>query len=627
MEMEKSVIEGYLLCPPQGILGHLKRTWQKKYCQLFKSSKYGVKRLEIWDNKDDIISQQTSPKIITLEECIKISPYNQPKVFTIFTKANTCYFGCLTEAETHEWISILQQVAFNDDSSNQIIEEENELYCTTGDDIFSVQLVETAASKRCRLHAKNYILIISDIHMKLMDGDTVLFTWPFRYIRKYGYRDGTFTFEAGRNCESGEGLFKLEHNNQQEIFKCISSKMKSMKKLLKKHEDCGQRSVTGGLELSTMQYHDVLSMEAGSRSPLSVTQNLHLPNFIDDLTNSIPNSSKPSILSTNSSAFSMESVSLIHPPPPIIKPRPVKPPRKHFLNETSRKMFDLEQSEAMSDEKRYEIVNYGSSPELSYKNNISDSEKHPYDLIEIRSDAWKTYGIDTVHDDENYRIDGSNSNSKKYREKNKIENSANGYFESTVDEIIHSYSDSDTNDDVNDSNHHLLKGNQDKIHTNHIDNDKDDQNNNKNEDDEERNNGNICGNFKSFCHIESTSPTSIVYNNLFTSNESTTNYDQLEHIGPSHKVSICNNPGYKVPNVIPSSGAESISSTSNPAMTLAKESYTAWNDYDFVENGLATEVNDAPIYGVIRKKNTTSEPKYEVFNNTEYAIVSKPKRV
>ncbi|XP_069901202.1 docking protein 3 isoform X3 [Globicephala melas] len=34
-----------------------------------------------------------------------------------------------------------------------------------------------------------------------------LYTWPYRFLRKFGSDKGVFSFEAGRRCDSGEGLF------------------------------------------------------------------------------------------------------------------------------------------------------------------------------------------------------------------------------------------------------------------------------------------------------------------------------------------------------------------------------------------------------------------------------------
>ncbi|KAK0162524.1 hypothetical protein PV327_006297 [Microctonus hyperodae] len=246
MAVEEPFMQGFLLFPPQGVLGQLKKTWHKKYCQLFKASKSGIERLEIWDSPDDYLNPLTSARIITLEACIKIGPSNQPKVFAVVTKTNTYHFGCYTERDFADWINAFQKVAFKDDKSCEVIEEDNDLYCTSG-----------------------------EADMKLIDGDAILFVWPYRFIRRYGYREGKFTFDAGRKCESGEGSFKLQHNNQQEIYRCISSKMQSMKQLLRGESISGASiQASTSIDLNDAQYHAALSMEAGSRSPLPPTSNI-----------------------------------------------------------------------------------------------------------------------------------------------------------------------------------------------------------------------------------------------------------------------------------------------------------------------------------------------------------------
>ena len=61
----------------------LQKSWHKKFCQLFKASSYGIDRLEIYDNQDEALSHQVTQRIITLEACVKITPSNQPNVFTV----------------------------------------------------------------------------------------------------------------------------------------------------------------------------------------------------------------------------------------------------------------------------------------------------------------------------------------------------------------------------------------------------------------------------------------------------------------------------------------------------------------------------------------------------------------
>ncbi|EEZ97502.1 docking protein 2 [Tribolium castaneum] len=341
MENENEVHRGFLLLPPSGKL-LMKKSWQQKYCYLYKASKFGIERLEIYDSPDK--SKGPPVRIITLKNCIKLTPEADTR-FTITTKANACpyEFCALNFEEKQKWLSAFQAVAFPDDvSALTSIEEDNDLYCSSGEGIFNVRIHPSAASERCGLDSGSmYTLVLTSTAMQLkspFDG-AVLYTWPYCFIRRYGYKGGKFTFEAGRKCDSGEGTFFLEHSNQQEIFRVLSSKMKSMKKLLK--EDSNPSLPL--LECGDNQFHAALSMEARSRSPLppspTASTTLH---DIDSST-----SSTSSILET--------------------RPKPVKPPRKSL---------------ATKQINTYEPID-------------------KYDKIEYRNDAWKTLGVDDVRHTEN----------------------------------------------------------------------------------------------------------------------------------------------------------------------------------------------------------------------------------
>lgn len=61
------------------------KSWQKRYCRLFKLSKHGIDRLEVFDGVED---QQSSTivSIIPLESCVKITQdaqKHQPHVFAV----------------------------------------------------------------------------------------------------------------------------------------------------------------------------------------------------------------------------------------------------------------------------------------------------------------------------------------------------------------------------------------------------------------------------------------------------------------------------------------------------------------------------------------------------------------
>ena len=474
------------------------------------------------------------------------------------TKSGIHYFGCYSESDMSHWITAFQLVAFKDSVSNQTIEENNDLYCTSGEGVFSVKVVETDASKRCGLETRNYTLVVAAVDIKLMDGDVVLFTWPYRYIRRYGYKDGKFIFEAGRKCESGEGSFRLEHSSQQEIFRCMYSKMRSMKKLMNEENN-------SNIDCNDAQYHAALSMEAGSRAALPPSPNSSA-NLID-IDFSPQNSQKQSTSSSNldTSLSSKPSLS-------IGKPKPAKPPRKYvFTSLLDKKNVDAELSD-LSACGEYKGLNRDNSPEMSQKtigsSILDDEEKHPYDLVEVRNDAWKTHGIDNIHHTER-------SNSLLHNDKDK-ENEDDFQYE-TMMPIISSQSSSKSKSSITDSpvtSTHI---------SNHIPNDESD-------------------------------------------------YDKLEHFGSATKI---NQKGtFKFGNF----SSTSQNSHSNISLNSAADTNTTWSNYDIVEDMSAVRLADDSHlgYGVIRKKTNHSDtastssnmgPKHKVFNNSEYAIVSKPKRV
>ncbi|XP_057667821.1 docking protein 2 [Diorhabda carinulata] len=344
MEHEEPIYRGILQLPVGKLL---KKSWQQKYCSLFKSSKFGVERLEVYDTPN---SKEYS-KIIILQQCIKVYPKSNT-TFVITTKTNSYEFNTLTEHSNTEWVSAIQSVAFPDDVSKiTTVEEDNDLYCSSGEGVFNVKLHPSPVSIRCGLENKNYTLVLMSNALQLRNvvDDKLLFTWPYHYIRRYGYKNGRFTFEAGRKCESGEGIFYLEHPNQQEIFRCLASKMKCMKKLAS--------AENSPLLDGDAQFQAAFFMEPRSRTPLVPSSTLQ---SLTDL--SVSSKSQISISSSDSDSKYVQC-SLKTPETKMAhKLKPSKPPRK------------------------FKPVN---KPEPEYE------PVQKYDEIEFRNNAWQTLGVDS----------------------------------------------------------------------------------------------------------------------------------------------------------------------------------------------------------------------------------------
>ncbi|KAJ0183450.1 hypothetical protein K1T71_001426 [Dendrolimus kikuchii] len=551
MDQDDEVKSGCLLFPPAG--GNVfskfpkKKTWQQKYCILFNSSKQGIERLEIYENKDDVTSGAI-PKIITLENCIKITHAN-PNIINILTKSHSQQLCGQSEAETLEWVTALQSVAFRGrDSSPISFDEDNDLYCSSGEGVFSVKMCQSEASMRCGFEPTRYLLLLTSNAIELRDlTDNRLFaTWPYRYIRRYGYRQGKFTFEAGRKCDTGEGTFHLEHPNQSEIFKCLSLKMKTMKQMI------GSDNLNSP-EHTEFNIQPNANLFPGSRSPLVAARpdDLNLSSLsFKTATASVSVSSQQSLLSDRDNAPLLM-------PKPALKPKPQKPPRK-ILNLPKSVNKDTQSStdESVEFGKYKKLDNY---EPIDQVNIDVGSDAVPYDKVEIRSEAWKTLGIDDPNHEEFMPNLSDNPNCMK-----------------------------------------LISRSQDNLNT--------------------------------------TGPESsrIILIPSPAVDPEDENYDRLQYFGSTSKLNKSSR--YKKIEARPTTLALNELKSKDP-----------WNDYDEVENVMQTArlADDSHLgYGMIRKPNTPGpqvptaaqvqvlqnqvgleEVNRNNCNGTEYAIVSRPKRV
>ncbi|XP_035709018.1 fibroblast growth factor receptor substrate 3 [Folsomia candida] len=50
-------------------------------------------------------------------------------------------------------------------------------------------------------------------------------TWPLRCLRRYGYDNDLFSFESGRRCPTGAGIFAFRCNRAQSLFNLLQSKI------------------------------------------------------------------------------------------------------------------------------------------------------------------------------------------------------------------------------------------------------------------------------------------------------------------------------------------------------------------------------------------------------------------
>lgn len=75
----------------------------------------------------------------------------------------------------------------------------------TAHHIFPVAIAENEQAVKCGL-AGYYELYVNKLDMSLYDTNKaeLLYSWPYRHIRRYGRTPKNFQFEAGRKCASGK---------------------------------------------------------------------------------------------------------------------------------------------------------------------------------------------------------------------------------------------------------------------------------------------------------------------------------------------------------------------------------------------------------------------------------------
>ncbi|KAM4745496.1 uncharacterized protein dok2 isoform 2-T2 [Anableps anableps] len=130
--------------------------------------------------------------------------------------------------------------------------EDNSLYSgreTVRD--FKVSVRRTDASDRCRLKGDGVLRADMDaLHLLDKTGD-MLYTWPYRYLRRFGRDKSTFSFEAGRRCDSGEGSFEFDTKQGNLLFQVVEAAI-NLQKISLPHR---QTSGGGLVPLETAPNH------------------------------------------------------------------------------------------------------------------------------------------------------------------------------------------------------------------------------------------------------------------------------------------------------------------------------------------------------------------------------------
>nr|XP_031293750.1 LOW QUALITY PROTEIN: docking protein 3 [Camelus dromedarius] len=210
-----------------------KKSWRKVWGLLYAGGPSGVARLESWEVRDGgqgpAGDRSAGPgrrgerRVIRLADCVSVLPADGescPRDTGAFLLTTTERSHLLAAQHRQAWIGSICQLAFpgtGESSSGSgeaeapkrgpVPMEENSIYSSwkeVGE--FPVVVQRTEAAARCQLKGP-YLLLLGQDAIQLSEpaSPQALYTWPYRFLRKFGSDKDVFSFEAGRRCASGRG--------------------------------------------------------------------------------------------------------------------------------------------------------------------------------------------------------------------------------------------------------------------------------------------------------------------------------------------------------------------------------------------------------------------------------------
>uniref|UniRef100_A0A3P9N3X7 Docking protein 2 n=1 Tax=Poecilia reticulata TaxID=8081 RepID=A0A3P9N3X7_POERE len=261
------------------------KKWKRVWCVLYRESSCSISRMEFFECKDGgnvekndktLRKQQESKKVIRLADCIRVSEVEvdggprDTGAFLVETTEKIFVFAA-DRNQLDDWTHRLCEVAFpvgtpGSDRPDQPAAEAAQPFPPTAAQSFrkSLSVRRTDASDRCRLKGDGVLRADMDaLHLMDKTGD-ILYTWPYRYLRRFG-RDkvSTFSFEAGRRCDSGEGSFEFDTKQGNLLFQAVEAAI-NLQKISLPHR---QTSGGGPMPAETGPNHHNLTLPAPPANP------------------------------------------------------------------------------------------------------------------------------------------------------------------------------------------------------------------------------------------------------------------------------------------------------------------------------------------------------------------------
>ncbi|XP_044931496.1 docking protein 3 isoform X1 [Mustela nigripes] len=227
-----------------------KKSWRKVWGLLYAGSPSGVARLESWEVREGGLgptgdrptgpSRRGERRVIRLADCVSVLPADGescPKDTSAFLLTTTERSHLLAAQHRQEWMGPICQLAFQGTGESSsgpgeveaskrglVPMEENSIYSSWQEGEFPVVVQRTEAATRCQLKGP-YLLVLGQDTIQLREASSpqALYTWPYRFLRKFGSDKDVFSFEAGRRCDSGEGLFAFSSPRAPDLCRAVAA--------------------------------------------------------------------------------------------------------------------------------------------------------------------------------------------------------------------------------------------------------------------------------------------------------------------------------------------------------------------------------------------------------------------
>ncbi|XP_076338358.1 docking protein 5-like isoform X1 [Tachypleus tridentatus] len=196
--------------------------WQRRWIVLRRASSKGPCRLEKY--ADEKTARTGGAHKVTLLNTVnfvsRLTTSVRKHAFSICFQDNTTKsLACDSDLEADMWVKVLVQECFlpqpglatgePDVLSSGIqkeLEEQFHVYLmpTPKLDVFGECLLQVT-------HENIYLSDVTNPRLKLV-------SWPLTALRRYGSDPAKFTFEAGRHCSTGEGMFVFHTLEGEKIY-------------------------------------------------------------------------------------------------------------------------------------------------------------------------------------------------------------------------------------------------------------------------------------------------------------------------------------------------------------------------------------------------------------------------